>query len=54
MENSFKAMAADIANTNSETFLKQANQQFKSLKENSEKDLDEKKKLIDKKSVGNE
>ena len=52
MENSFKAMAADIANTNSETFLKQANQQFKSLKENSEKDLDEKKKLIDKSLSG--
>ena len=52
MENSFKAMAADIANNNSETFLKQANQQFKSLKESSEKDLDEKKKMIDKSLVG--
>ena len=52
MENSFKAMAADIANNNSETFLKQANEQFKSLKESSEKDLDEKKKLIDKSLVG--
>lgn len=52
MENAFKAMAADIANNNSETFLKQANEQFKSLKESSEKDLDEKKKLIDKSLVG--
>lgn len=52
MENSFKAMAADIANSNSETFLKQANQQFKSLKESSEQDLDEKKKLIDKSLSG--
>jgi DNA recombination protein RmuC len=45
-------MAADIANNNSETFLKQANVQFKSLKESSEKDLDEKKKLIDKSLTG--
>ena len=52
MENAFKAMAADIANNNSETFLKQANEQFKSLKESSEKDLDEKKKLIDKSLTG--
>ena len=47
MENSFKAMAADIARDNSKTFLQQAGEQFRSLKENSEKDLDEKKKLID-------
>ena len=52
MENAFKAMAADIANNNSETFLKQANEQFKSLKESSEKDLDNKKKLIDKSLAG--
>jgi len=52
MENVFKAMAADIANNNSETFLKQANEQFKSLKESSEKDLDDKKKLIDKSLEG--
>ena len=45
-------MAARIANANSETFLKQANEQFKSLKEGSEKDLDEKKKLIEKSLSG--
>ncbi len=48
MENAFKALAADIAQRNSKTFLAQAGEQFKSLKESSEKDLDEKKKLIDK------
>ena len=39
-------MAADIALDNSKAFLQQAGEQFKSLKESSEKDLDEKKKLI--------
>ncbi len=52
MENTFKALAADIANTNSKMFLAQANEQFKSLQQSSEKDLDEKKKLIDKSLVG--
>ena len=52
MENAFKAMAADIAKSNAESFLKQANEQFKSLKQSSEKDLDEKKKLIDKSLTG--
>ena len=52
MENAFKAMAADIANNNSETFLKQAGEQFKSFKQNSAKDLDEKKILIDKSLSG--
>ena len=52
MENAFKAMAADIAKSNSETFLQQAGEQFKSLQQHSEKDLDEKKKLIDKTLVG--
>ena len=52
MENSFKAMAADIANANSRTFLEQAGDQFKSLRESSEKNLDEKKKLIDKSLLG--
>ncbi len=52
MENAFKAMAADIANNNSQTFLKQAGEQFKFLKENSEKDLQEKKNLIDKSLSG--
>ena len=52
MENSFKAMAADIAGRNSETFLKQAGEQFKSLKESSEQDLEGKKKLIDKSLSG--
>lgn len=52
MENSFKAMAANIANNNSEMFLKQASEQLKSLNENSAKHLDEKQKLIDKSLVG--
>ncbi len=52
MNNAFKAMAADIADRNAENFLKQANEKFKSLKESSEKDLDEKKKLIDKSLIG--
>ena len=52
MENSFKAMAADIAGRNAETFLKQAGEQFKSLKESSEQDLEGKKKLIDKSLSG--
>jgi len=52
MENAFKAMAADIARSNTETFLKQAGEQFKSLTRNSEQDLDEKKKLIDKSLAG--
>ena len=52
MNNAFKAMAADIANRNTETFLKQAGEKFKSLKESSQQDLDEKKKLIDKSLVG--
>ncbi len=52
MENTFKAMAADIAQTNAKNFLEQANQQFNSLKESSEKDLDKKKGLIDKSLLG--
>jgi len=52
MENAFKAMAADIARNNAETFLKQAGEQFKSLKRDSQQDLDEKKKLIDKSLSG--
>lgn len=52
MENSFKAMAADIARDNSKAFLQQAGEQFRSLKEGSERDLDEKKKLIDKSLSG--
>lgn len=47
MENSFKALASDIAKGNSEEFLKMASEKFTSLKESSEKHLDEKKKLID-------
>ncbi len=47
MENTFKVMAANIAKSNSEEFLKQANEQFKVLKEVSEKELESKKKLID-------
>ncbi len=52
MENSFKAMASDITNQNSKTFLQQAGVQFKSLRDGTEKDLDEKKKLIDKSLSG--
>jgi len=52
MENAFKAMAADIARNNTDTFLKQAGEQFKSLKRDSQQDLDEKKKLIDKSLSG--
>ena len=47
MENTFKALASDIAKGNSEEFLKMAGDKFNSLKESSEKHLDEKKKLID-------
>ena len=47
MENSFKALASDIAKGNSEEFLKMAGDKFNSLKESSEQHLDEKKKLID-------
>ena len=52
LEVSFKAMAADIAKSNSTTFLEQANEKFKALKVGSEQDLEEKKKLIDKSLVG--
>lgn len=48
METSFKAMAADIANRNTSTFLEQAKEQFRALQTGSEKDLETKKKLIDK------
>ena len=47
-----RPMAADIALDNSKAFLQQAGEQFKSLKESSEKDLDEKKKLIDRSLSG--
>ena len=52
METAFKALAGDIAKSNSESFLKLANDRFKSLMETSEKDLDNKKKLIDKSLSG--
>jgi len=47
MQNTFKVLASDIAKGNSEEFLKLASDKFNSLKESSEKHLDEKKKLID-------
>ncbi|HIL42951.1 MAG TPA: DNA recombination protein RmuC [Gammaproteobacteria bacterium] len=47
MQNSFKALAGDIAKGNSEEFLKMAGEKFDSLAKTSEKTLDEKKKLID-------
>ena len=47
MKNTFESMAADIARKNSEEFLRQANDQFKNLKDSSEQELESKKKLID-------
>ena len=47
LENSFKALAADIAKSNSEEFLKIANEKFKNLSKESESTLNHKKELID-------
>ena len=47
LENAFKALASDVAKSNSEEFLKLANDKFKNLKNQSDDDLEQKKKLID-------
>ncbi|MDA7955820.1 MAG: DNA recombination protein RmuC [Gammaproteobacteria bacterium] len=48
MENTFKAMAGDIAASNTRVFLEQATEKFRALAETSEKQLDGKRELIDK------
>ncbi len=47
MENTFKALAGDAIKSNSEEFIKLANEKFKSVLDTTENKLDEKKKLID-------
>ena len=47
MENSFKAIASDVSKSNTEEFLKLANDKFQSLSKESDTNLEEKKKLID-------
>ena len=47
MENSFKAIASDVNKSNTEEFLKLANDKFKNLSQESNINLEEKKKLID-------
>ena len=47
LENSFKALASDIAKSNSEEFLKMANEKFGNLRKESESNLNHKKELID-------
>jgi len=47
MENTFKALAADVNKSNTEEFLKLANDKFQNLSKESDKNLDQKKKLID-------
>ena len=47
MENTFKALAADVNKSNTEEFLKLANDKFENLSKKSDINLEEKKKLID-------
>ena len=47
MENSFKAIAADVSKSNTEEFLKLANDKFQGLSKESDTNLEQKKKLID-------
>ena len=47
LENAFKALASDVAKSNSEEFLKLANDKFENLKNQSDSNLEQKKKLID-------
>ena len=47
MENTFKALAADVNKSNTEEFFKLANDKFSNLSKESDKNLDQKKKLID-------
>ena len=45
LENAFKALASDVAKSNSEEFLKLANDKFENLKNQSDNTLEQKKKL---------
>ncbi|MFQ6610609.1 MAG: DNA recombination protein RmuC [Fidelibacterota bacterium] len=47
MENAFKSLADDVVKSNSEEFIKLANEKFKSVLDANEERLTEKKKLID-------
>ena len=47
MENTFKALAADVNKSNTEEFLKLANDKFQNLSKESDVNLEQKKKLID-------
>ena len=47
MEHTFKALASDVNKSNTEEFLKLANDKFENLSKESDKNLDQKKKLID-------
>ncbi len=47
METTFKALALDVNKSNTEEFLKLANDKFQNLSKESDKNLDQKKKLID-------
>ena len=47
MEHTFKALALDVNKSNTEEFLKLANDKFQNLSKESDKTLDQKKKLID-------
>ena len=47
MESTFKALASDVNKSNTEEFLKLANDKFENLSKESDKNLDQKKKLID-------
>jgi len=46
-ENAFKAIASDITKSNTDEFIKQANDKFKTLSKESDTNLENKKKLID-------
>ena len=48
MEPTFKALAADVNKSNTEDFFKLANDKFQHLSKESDKNLDQKKELIDK------
>ena len=47
MENTFKAIASDVNKSNTEEFLKLANDKFKNLSKESDSNLEQKKELID-------
>ena len=47
MENSFKALASDVAKDNTKQFFELANDKFQNLSKESDANLEEKKKLID-------